>query len=666
MKIICSDPSIYTIDNFLSPSDCKYFIDISKKKLKRALVSGDNKGYVSDGRTGQNCWLKHNTDEKILNIGQKISSHLDIPLENAEAFQVIYYDKDQEYRKHYDGWDLDGSVKSRRNMKYGGQRIKTAFVYLNTVQKGGGTKFTKLNLEIEPVIGKLLVFSNVYSKSNKRHHLSEHAGLPVIEGEKWAFNLWFREESRLVLYKYPVTNHLVDEEEDNRKYSDTFTLTKTDLKDQVQIFRNFIPNDQMLKILISCNFENNDKSTIWCNKNKNQELIKSIEMLLGIENSYYEGLCVVKYNVGINHNCHLDAYDLDSIRGKKCTARLGQRLISITGFITKSKVLFPKLDKCYNLNSGDLLVYYNCFDNSNLRNKNMLKSFTSLKSTEPMILFNIYIREKSPINPNILKINNEIVEILPDKDISHKEDIDFNHLLDIIYDWKNKQSVKIPDFKLVNKAPLDYVDLILGKIKKIKDNNNGYFLNQTNLEKSYYIDEFNPVVVEKVINPEIHQYVDQYFKTNILNKVYPLGDRQSNRYKIIDEIMTRLLHLEFLPLIEKIVGKPITPTYTYLSAYVKGANLPAHTDRKECEFTCSYIIGKPPDSNWNIYFHKIKQLEKYKGRYGFTPPKEECVAIDCSENGLMIFNGIDHIHFREELEYDYYNIVLLHYNIKPQ
>ena len=42
-------------------------------------------------------------------------------------------------------------------------------------------------------MGKLLVFSNVYENTNKRHENSEHAGMPVIEGEKWAFNLWLRE-----------------------------------------------------------------------------------------------------------------------------------------------------------------------------------------------------------------------------------------------------------------------------------------------------------------------------------------------------------------------------------------------------------------------------------------------------------------------------------------
>ena len=195
----------------------------------------------------------------------------------------------------------------------------------------------------------------------------------------------------------------------------------------------------------------------------------------------------------------------------------------------------------------------------------------------------------------------------------------------------------------------------------MRDNLNNDFLNPANLKKEYFIDEYNPVVVENVITSQIHKIIDEYFKTNIKNGVYPFGDRQSQRYKIIDEIITRLLHLEFLPLIEKIVGRKMKATYTYISAYVKGANLPAHTDRPECEFTCSYIIGKPPDTTWNIYLHKEKQPVKYKGRYNFTPPKEECLAVDCKENGLMIFNGTDHIHYREPLQHEYYNVVLLHY-----
>ena len=44
--------------------------------------------------------------------------------------------------------------------------------------------------------------------STERHYMSEHAGMQVIEGEKWAFNLWFREKSRKVEYEYPIGGDL--------------------------------------------------------------------------------------------------------------------------------------------------------------------------------------------------------------------------------------------------------------------------------------------------------------------------------------------------------------------------------------------------------------------------------------------------------------------------
>ena len=103
------------------------------------------------------------------------------------------------------------------------------------------------------------------------------------------------------------------------------------------------------------------------------------------------------------------------------------------------------------------------------------------------------------------------------------------------------------------------------------------------------------------------------------------------------------------------------PTYTYLSAYVKGADLPPHTDRPDCEYTVSFVIDKPEGSNWNIYVHKPQQPVKHKGRYNIKPSLEECEPVDCDAGGLMLFQGTDHIHFREKLDHDYYNILLLHY-----
>lgn len=200
--ILSKDPYVATYNNILSDKECQHFIDISRDSLKRSLVSSDTKGFVSGGRTRSNTWIRHNHDEITKEVGERIAKIVGMPLENAEAFQVIYYGITQEYRRHYDSWVHDGSEKTRRCMALGGARMKTALCYLNDVTKGGGTKMTKLDITVPAEKGKLLVFHNTVSDTDHtRHELSEHAGLPVEEGEKFAFNLWFKECNSKMLYK---------------------------------------------------------------------------------------------------------------------------------------------------------------------------------------------------------------------------------------------------------------------------------------------------------------------------------------------------------------------------------------------------------------------------------------------------------------------------------
>ena len=75
--------------------------------------------------------------------------------------------------------------------------------YLNNVTKGGGTGFDSIEdrseplvvepLVVEPKKGRMVVFQNVHADGSL-HLESRHAGLPVEDGEKWAFNLWIREK----------------------------------------------------------------------------------------------------------------------------------------------------------------------------------------------------------------------------------------------------------------------------------------------------------------------------------------------------------------------------------------------------------------------------------------------------------------------------------------
>ena len=71
--------------------------------------------------------------------------------------------------------------------------LHSALGYISTVDGSGGTELPNLNRTVGAVAGRLLVFHNTYPGTATKHADALHAGLPVGEGEKWAFNLWFHD-----------------------------------------------------------------------------------------------------------------------------------------------------------------------------------------------------------------------------------------------------------------------------------------------------------------------------------------------------------------------------------------------------------------------------------------------------------------------------------------
>jgi len=192
---VSEEPLIYVFENFIGTMEIAELISAAEANLQRALVSKDQSGVVSEGRTGRNCWVSHHETPILSQLSHRISALIAIPLENAESFQIIHYHESQQYSAHYDAWEAN-TERGKRCMARGGQRLVTCLLYLNTVEAGGGTCFPKLNLEIRAVRGRMVVFHNCFAGTNRRHPDSLHGGLPVVKGEKWACNLWFRERPR--------------------------------------------------------------------------------------------------------------------------------------------------------------------------------------------------------------------------------------------------------------------------------------------------------------------------------------------------------------------------------------------------------------------------------------------------------------------------------------
>ncbi len=185
------DPLVGVRNNVISPIECAYLIELAKPHITRAGVVLDDGYKPSEGRTGSNHWLKYDEDDVVKAIGKRIADIVGLPLENAESMQIIHYGPEQEYRPHFDAFNLS-LPKGQRAAKWGGQRLVTALVYLNTVEAGGATQFPKLGITVPALPGRMVIFHNTTNDISGPHPLSLHAGMPVEAGEKWAFNMWFR------------------------------------------------------------------------------------------------------------------------------------------------------------------------------------------------------------------------------------------------------------------------------------------------------------------------------------------------------------------------------------------------------------------------------------------------------------------------------------------
>ncbi len=191
-RVLSEEPFVGVVDDFLTAEDCAAVVEIGGSGMSRAVVSGAKGGVQSAGRTNSVHWVPHAADPRLAGIADRVAGLLGSARAHAENFQVIHYAPAQEYRAHFDAFDAN-TERGKRNLEKGGQRVTTTLCYLNAVEAGGGTEFPKLGITVEPKPGRLVIFNNCHEGSFERTPRSLHAGLPVVAGEKWAFNLWFRQ-----------------------------------------------------------------------------------------------------------------------------------------------------------------------------------------------------------------------------------------------------------------------------------------------------------------------------------------------------------------------------------------------------------------------------------------------------------------------------------------
>jgi len=191
-------------DNFLDDQEIEELIKQGGKDLKRSTDQGEftedgvQEQVVSKSRTSENSWCmgdceRHPTVQRVM---KRIANVTQVPRVNFESFQLLRYQKNQEYTRHHDSSESDNDMLA-------GPRILTFFLYLSDVEEGGGTQFTDLKppITMEPKKGSAILWPSVLNNDpTKIDPRAHHRAMPVIKGIKYAANSWIHQ------YNYRIPN----------------------------------------------------------------------------------------------------------------------------------------------------------------------------------------------------------------------------------------------------------------------------------------------------------------------------------------------------------------------------------------------------------------------------------------------------------------------------
>jgi len=201
------EPDVYVVPNFLTPDECRKLIRKAGPHLQPSLVVQDTDTGAVDLNPNRTSTDANIPQREVPTIVDKIV-RLTTPLTTTisadedddgvdrrrylEILQVLRYVDSQQFKPHTDGFD--GPVQSACGFEDSG-RLVTVFVYLNDVEKGGATRFTRLGLDVQPRQGTAVLHFPNYRDSMREDVRTEHASVPAVD-EKWLLVTWLWRDPR--------------------------------------------------------------------------------------------------------------------------------------------------------------------------------------------------------------------------------------------------------------------------------------------------------------------------------------------------------------------------------------------------------------------------------------------------------------------------------------
>ena len=184
LEPLSSTPRVAIAHSFLTPVEAYHIVQAAADIVEPSTVFDPRTGrkIAHPIRTSLNAAIGPTRESlPVQAILRRIAVLSGTAVEQGEPLTLLDYRPGQEYRAHRDF--LPPGVAN--------QRIVTVLLYLNEGYRGGETKFLKNGLTVAGRGGDALVFGNTLPDGSPDLD-SEHAGLPVLAGQKLLASRWIR------------------------------------------------------------------------------------------------------------------------------------------------------------------------------------------------------------------------------------------------------------------------------------------------------------------------------------------------------------------------------------------------------------------------------------------------------------------------------------------
>jgi prolyl 4-hydroxylase len=234
-------PKVFYLHNLLTDAEAEALLTHNRDRMSVSTV-GSKKARADIGRTSTNTW--DHSSEAAVRVIKRAYHMLRIPYHpnSVDGLQVVRYGQGQFYNEHFDFLETSNANEFNNMIptKGGTNRYATIFLYMSDVEVGGMTGFPKANplssdelnrispdlvpmvnysiadfnrTVLEQALGRpngmemnmgqkcfsrfgvrpkklgAVLFYNTLPDQYK-DEMAFHSGCPVLEGTKWAANLW--------------------------------------------------------------------------------------------------------------------------------------------------------------------------------------------------------------------------------------------------------------------------------------------------------------------------------------------------------------------------------------------------------------------------------------------------------------------------------------------